>query len=625
MESRSLSVSAMAPLGNTQSESQPLLSPLDAPTLRERFAQANFMPRHLCLPSKAAVLILLWSGIVGATYMLAMDATVAVGVAFNVNKYYSHNSIVLINVLVPYVLLALAMLLYPINGFMADVCCGRYKSVMISLCILTCSLVCFTIGCAFTTVKEANAIHSSQLAYKIGKDIVIVVFGIAFVSFFVGLSGFQANFIQLGLDQLLDVPSEYLGLFVHWAMWAGSISAPALNILFAAYGCTQNETLLYGLYTLPLVCLLLLSMILIFSFCKRHWFYAEPGQHNPYKMVIKVLTYAWKHNSYHPLRRSAFTYQDSERPNRLDFAKERYGGPFQTEQVEDVKTFFRILIVLMALGPIFILEVPTSYFIFPMFTLHTGLGSTFHRHKCTARWLILESGTLGYLIAVIAFPVYIWLIYTFLRRCIPRTFYRLFIGGGLLLITVVFMLLTDLVGHMRFKQESLNASSSYCMFKLNVSSTHAKALNLPWGVHLIPNIAINFCSMLITTTAFEFISAQSPHSMKGLIVGVFYTIKGVFQLFSAFLLLPFSLPNFWTLKNPSQLNCGFGYLIIACSLALIGLLMFSIVAKRYQYRERDDPPYDQMAVEEVFARNISQNIYQVHSPEEYTNSFLQSY
>ena len=52
-------------------------------------------------------------------------------------------------------------------------------------------------------------------------------------------------------------------------------------------------------------------------------------------------------------------------PSRLDFAKERFGGPFTTEQVENVKTFFRILLVLFAIGPVFALKVPASYFIPP--------------------------------------------------------------------------------------------------------------------------------------------------------------------------------------------------------------------------------------------------------------------
>ena len=54
-----------------------------------------------------------------------------------------------------------------------------------------------------------------------------------------------------------------------------------------------------------------------------------------------------------PLRRSAFTYCDDEKPSRIDLAKERYGGPFTTEQVEDVKTFLRILGLLLTLGPLF--------------------------------------------------------------------------------------------------------------------------------------------------------------------------------------------------------------------------------------------------------------------------------
>ena len=39
-------------------------------------------------------------------------------------------------------------------------------------------------------------------------------------------------------------------------------------------------------------------------------------------------------------------------PSRLDFVKERFGGPLTTDQVENVKTFLGILIVLFAVGPV---------------------------------------------------------------------------------------------------------------------------------------------------------------------------------------------------------------------------------------------------------------------------------
>ena len=597
-------------LVSSSAETKPLLSPVSMPTLQERIARVNIMPRHLCLPSKAAVLILFWSGIVGATFTLAMDATVAVGVALNVNKnsqWQVHN--VVMSVLIPYVCLAFAMLLYPLSGFMADVCCGRYRSVMISLCVLASSLICFTIGCSILALNEAKAVHvdSHSTGYRVGKDLLIIIVIVAFVLFFIGLSGFQANFIQLGLDQLLEAPSEYLGLFVHWALGAGHVAAPVFHILFAVYGCMQSKPLMYVLFSLPLLCLIGLVFILIFSCWKRHWFYTEPGQRNPYKTVMKVLIFAKNHT--YPLRRSAFTFDDRFVPTRIDFAKDMFGGPFTTEQVEDVKTFLRIMVVLLVLGPIYALEVPTSYFLFPTFSLHTGQGPRFDGN-CSTRWLLVESGTLGYAFSVVAFPVYMWFIFVFLRKCIPRMFCRLFLGGFLLFSTVVFMLVSDLVGHLHFDDSGLNfghqnESGTYCMFKLNISSSEAKALNLSWGVQLVPGILISISPMLITTTALEFISAQSPHSMKGLLVGMMFAIKGLFQLTSAILVLPFSIPNYWSTLNPRHLNCGFSYLLIVSGLALFGLVVLSIVAKRYRYRERDDPPYDQTVVEDVFVRNIN--------------------
>ena len=51
-----------------------------------------------------------------------------------------------------------------------------------------------------------------------------------------------------------------------------------------------------------------------------------------------------------------------------------------------------------------------------------------------------------------------------------------------------------------------------------------------------------------------------------------------------------------------------GTFFIICGLALIGLIVFAIVAKCYQYTERDDPPYNQAIVEEVFGR-VGQNAF----------------
>ena len=55
----------------------------------------------------------------------------------------------------------------------------------------------------------------------------------------------------------------------------------------------------------------------------------------------------------------------------MDFAKRIYGGPFETEKVEDVKTFLRIVTILFAITPSCILDVPTSH-LFQYFGAHLG-------------------------------------------------------------------------------------------------------------------------------------------------------------------------------------------------------------------------------------------------------------
>ena len=75
--------------------------------------------------------------------------------------------------------------------------------------------------------------------------------------------------------------------------------------------------------------------------------YVEKVGINPFKRLWEVLSFAWKHK--YPVNRSAFTYCEDHTPSRLDFGEKQYGGPFTTEEVEDVKTFLHLLLLLMTL------------------------------------------------------------------------------------------------------------------------------------------------------------------------------------------------------------------------------------------------------------------------------------
>ena len=55
-------------------------------------------------------------------------------------------------------------------------------------------------------------------------------------------------------------------------------------------------------------------------------------------------------------------------------------------------------------------------------------------------------------------------------------------------------------------------------------------LELSPNYFILPNILNALGAMFFYVALFEFICAQSPHSMKGLLIGVYFAIKGVYQL-----------------------------------------------------------------------------------------------
>ena len=155
----------------------------------------------------------------------------------------------------------------------------------------------------------------------------------------------------------------------------------------------------------------------------------------PYIMVFKVINFARK-NKY-PFQCSAFTYCDDYIPSRLDFAKDRYGGPFTAEQVENVKTFLRILLVLFTIGAVLVLEVPASYFIFPLFSPYVlHYHKHFGRSYCKGELIwetIMGSGTMMTIFLIVfLFPIYIWITFSLLHNRVPKVFTRLGVGSIIL-------------------------------------------------------------------------------------------------------------------------------------------------------------------------------------------------
>ena len=541
-------------------------------------------PTGFCVTSKAAALILSWTVFVGS---LSFIVVYAVLVTLTFASTLSH-----VDSSLPYIVLyssiAVVYICYPLSGYFADVHYGRFRTILASLCMILSSLSIF-LFCLLLPVFLVLS-HSWNTFF-------LIIGIVCLFTTIVGLTGYGANFIQFGLDQLFDEPSNYQGLYVHWAKWCIDL-LPLAIVFYYIYGlvCNESTNMSYVISFSSTVALLsfILFALLMLGCWKHHWFYLEPGHHNPYKVVFKVLNFARK--TKYPLQRSAFTYCDDERPSRLDFAKERFGGPFTTEQVEDVKTFLKILGILLAVGPVLVLDIPTSSIV--MFFLGVHFGSS---EYCNWSWIVVNSGLLRHITSILFLPVYIWVIFSWLKNHVPSLFCRMGCGIILYILGALSIFIIEVAGHAQYE-----GNDSHCINHITFNGTTG-FLNMHWIVYIPSNLLIGIGPTLLTVTIFEFISAQSPHSMKGLLLGTYFAIRGIYQFISSVALVPFSSHKFWTTRHhPARVGCLFGYLLFLCLIAMIGLILYLVAARCYKYREREDRPYDQRFVIDVYNRYLSE-------------------
>ena len=137
----------------------------------------------------------------------------------------------------------------------------------------------------------------------------------------------------------------------------------------------------------------------------------EPVTRNPFKLIHQVTSYALK--TKYPQQRSAFTYCEDDVPSRLDFGKSKYGGPFTTEQVEDVKTFFKSIGVVVIVGAVFGMTDEKTY---PASSsaIVTSQGSTLGISKCFLRYIFTDT---YYATVALSVPLNEFVIHPLFTKC----------------------------------------------------------------------------------------------------------------------------------------------------------------------------------------------------------------
>ena len=528
------------------------------------------------LKNKGAILIVFWNFLVWSVYNSNINS--AIGMK-NVIGVYSNLSVLF------YVVQAIAgAILMPLAGWLADVHFGRYKVIGWSLWIMWLNSLLVTLSFVLArTVESYNGVHTKL-------SVVFVV------SMGVGFCGFQANVVQFGIDQLLDASTIEITSFIAW--YAGSFLSGRFAIGFVL-SCAPNYPM-FG----SLLISFSLSVLMITYFLFNHLLVKEPSSStNPFRLVYHVIKYAVENKC--PRQRSAFTYYEDYLPSRIDFGKRKYGGPFTTEQVEDVKTLFRSLLIAAVITAFYGTTYNEPEYMYHLKksllqkTPESDESTVTLQPQCFSEYISF-TGTY-FVAALVLIPLNEFLLYPVLRRHLPYlNIYKKFLLGAVLRLGKYLTLLALTVYTRQVKNNevsSLGNATLLCLFQANAGSL-MNTIDSRWFI--LPQVLHSLSDLLLVITMIEFFCAQIPYSMKGIVAGIAYGLLGVFVAITKAVSIPFMISSVhW---GVGTISCEFWYLLMkALFLMLVTLLSF-MITRQYKLRKREDVlPNEQIFAERYYS------------------------
>ena len=384
--------------------------------------------------------------------------------------------------------------LLPVTGWVAESWLGRYRAIVGGL-LLTTTAVLFS-HTSFLVLQSQWLLSP------------IIAFALAVIALLVGTLGIGTTYtimLPFTLDQMIGASAEELSAAVQWYYWEFNIALMIQHVLPCIPTSKQQ---IQFTDMLPVVYLtigsLSLSAALIMDCLYHKWLDTHNKTGKPIKAIFQVLNYARKNKC--PRLRSALTYIDEEHPSRIDFGKQKFGGPFTEEEVEDVKTVFRLTPLLVSASGAIL-----TFQIYDQFDLHAIPTS-----KQTFECVYNLKKTIYYASSFILIPIYRFILYPLVHKHVPSLLKL--IGTGLILGFVVMIIELNIlsIGH-------LYSNASHCIFD-DRSETVTFLMPLYWV--LIMDFANGVGAVLVMCSLFEFVVAQAPNRMRGIMMGLMITAFG---------------------------------------------------------------------------------------------------
>ena len=459
----------------------------------------------------------------------------------------------------PYILIMYSVLwvMLPVAGWMGDSYLGRYRAIVVGVFA---TMLSFLILFCATVMLQFNWTPIPAIA------LLCVYMLVSTCS----MGSFVINMLPFIIDQMIGASADDISAIVQWYYWAYSLGISSQYI----FGSLPISKLNLIMITFTIVILCSSSVLITDCLCHK-WLDIHYKSSSPFKTIFKVLNYARK--TKYPEHRSAFTYIDEEEPSRLDYGKHKFGGPFTEEEVEDVKTIFRLLTLFLS-------------------TLGVFINSKLFENKQSLIKFVNEPADLQFmtniLLPILLIPAYRFIVFPLLRNRIPSLIKRA--GAG-----IVIMLIGNLLNLTVDTIEQLHSNNTQCMFS-DTSQGSANSLSIIFYWLLISEIAIGIGYVLVICSSLEFVMAQSPNRMRGVMMGLATVLNGSGHFMSYGLV---KILKHFANATPS---CGFYYYLVLSILLILSLVLFTITTKRYKLRERDRHVNIQAIAEEHYERYLDQ-------------------
>ena len=512
-------------------DTEPLLAASRNRTLQQsKSCRLTYKPRRVT--SKGAVLNLLWNFMVFAS----------------TNDPVKTGHVGIVYTLVSYIALILAAVS---SAWLADTRLGRRRVVQAGFIVLW-----------FGSLLHATA-NVTEGVYPRVSDYLSYP---STAAVYAGEVAILINIIQFGIEQMPDASAEQITAFISWY----ALTIPAgIWVYFLIHTLCEPFRSLLG-YTL-------LSIVLCSHFLCKHWLIDHRSTQHPLRTIYRVLKYAKQHKC--PVDRSAFTYWEEEIPSRIDLGKSKYGGPFTTEEVEDVKTILRVVAILATLT----LFIATGTLTFAGFLLlqswHTSLQAS--AISGCVQLSLHEDVLNGYLEAAVVILLYELLFYPVFKHHIPSMLKRI---GACTLANVaasVLLLVITTTAH----------------FNTNVLPYIQSSTWIP----IVGTIILALLGYTLATATFEFINAQTPESMKGAASTIPYL--AVFFAVLVGVILKVSI----IVDKCRHHLCPIIVATACVLLSAVASSIYCLVAKWYKRRERDELFNAQAIIEDIYSRRVEQN------------------